>query len=115
VRENDTVARFGGDEFIVMLIDLPCDKAEAQAKAHTVAEKLRLKLAEPYVLKATHKGGEADSIVHRCTASIGVTLFINNGFAQDDIVKWADTAMYLAKEGGRNTVQFYTAPGSEPG
>ncbi len=112
VREIDTVARFGGDEFVVMLVDLSPDKEQAQAEAQAVAEKLRIKLAEPYVLAINRHGGPDDSIVHRCTASIGVALFINNGPSQDDIVKWADSAMYQAKEGGRNRVQFFDPPTS---
>ena len=50
VREVDTVARFGGDEFVIMLSDLDVDKTESIAQAAIVAEKIRSSLSEPYVL-----------------------------------------------------------------
>jgi len=49
----------------------------------------------------------ARTLEHRCTASIGVTLFIDLDFSVVDILKRADIAMYQAKDGGRNKVQFY--------
>jgi len=106
VREVDTVARFGGDEFVVMLSDLDIDKAESFAQASGVAEKIRSSLAEPYVLKLRQDDVEK-TIVHHCTSSIGVVLFINHEAALDDIIKLADRAMYHAKEGGRNTIRFF--------
>ncbi len=53
VREADTVARFGGDEFVVLLCELDAHKDEASAQAAAIAEKIRIRLAEPYVLQAT--------------------------------------------------------------
>ncbi|MCK9382656.1 MAG: PAS domain S-box protein [Sulfuritalea sp.] len=107
VREMDTVARFGGDEFVVMLIDLSADQAESAAHAAIVAEKIHGTLSAPYVM-ATRQEGRADiTVEHRCTASIGVTLFIHHEANQDDILKRADRAMYRAKEAGRNSVRFY--------
>ena len=106
VREVDTVSRFGGDEFVVLLSHLDTDKARSGKEAATVAEKIRMALQEPYMLHIQREG-EADSLVeHRCTASIGVTIFFNHDASQDDILKWADTAMYAAKGSGRNTVRF---------
>ncbi len=109
VRETDTVARFGGDEFVVMLSELDVDKAESTAQTGIIAEKIRNKLSETYLLTILDKEGTKTCIEHQCTASIGVTLFINNEASQDDILKWADTAMYKAKEQGRNTIRFYDA------
>lgn len=107
MRETDTVARFGGDEFVVMLSDLNSDRAESASQAEIVAEKIRLALAEPYLLTIKREG-KADILVeHHCTASIGVALFINHEAEQDDILKWADMAMYQAKESGRNRIRFY--------
>ncbi len=103
VREMDTVARFGGDEFVVMLSELAENKAESSAQAGQVAEKIRSILAEPYVL--TGKSNEI--IEHRCTASIGVVMFINHEASLDDILKWADQAMYQAKDDGRDSIRFY--------
>lgn len=107
VREMDTVARFGGDEFVVMLNELAADKAESGAQALVVAEKIRMALSEPYLLTFSRDGITDISVEHRCTASIGVTLFINYDGSQDDILKWADTAMYRSKEAGRNLIRFY--------
>ena len=47
------------------------------------------------------------AVEHHCTASIGVALFINHETSQDEIFKWADKAMYQAKEAGRNSIRFH--------
>lgn len=107
VREADTVARFGGDEFVVMLGELNADKAESATQTHIIAEKIRASLAQPYVLKIRQEGKTETTIEHHCTASIGVVLFINHDAGAEDILKWADMAMYQAKEAGRNLVRFY--------
>ena len=107
VRETDTVSRFGGDEFVVMLIDLNTDRAAATSQAGIVAEKIRISLSEPYILTIKHEGDADTSVEHHCTASIGVALFGKNEASQDDILKWADTAMYQAKDAGRNLIRFY--------
>ncbi len=107
VREMDTVARFGGDEFVVMLSELNEDKAESVAMAGQVAEKIRSALAEPYVLTVKHNGKADELVEHCCTASIGVALFVNHEASLDDILKWADLAMYQAKDAGRNSIWFY--------
>ncbi|MDD5384292.1 MAG: diguanylate cyclase [Gallionella sp.] len=109
VREADTVARFGGDEFVVMLSDLDADKAESTAQAGIVAEKIRVTLAEPYLLACKQEGNAEAIIEHRCAASIGVALFINHEAGPEEVLKWADMAMYQAKEGGRNSIRFYAA------
>jgi diguanylate cyclase (GGDEF)-like protein/PAS domain S-box-containing protein len=107
VREVDTVARFGGDEFVVMIGELGTDESESTTHAGSIAEKIRAELAKPYVLTIQHEG-EADAPVpHRCTASIGVVLFGNQEAGPEDILKRADTAMYRAKDAGRNMVQFW--------
>ena len=107
VREIDTVARFGGDEFVVLLDELALSVEESTAQAGVIAEKVRLALAAPYVLSLEREGADAVTLVHRCTTSIGVTLFIHSEASQDDILMRADTAMYQAKEQGRDRVQFY--------
>jgi len=106
VREMDTVARFGGDEFVVMLSELKADKAASMVQAEIVAEKIRNILSDPYRLTMTHPGKGDIPIEHGCTASIGVVLFMNHETSQDDIIEAADKAMYQAKEAGRNTVRF---------
>ena len=110
VREVDTVARFGGDEFVVMLGELDVDKAESITQAGLVAEKIRITLAEPYLLKIQQEGKAEIAVEHYCTSSIGIALFINHEASPEDILKHADMAMYQAKEGGRNSVRFYYWP-----
>jgi len=111
VREVDTVARFGGDEFVVMLKELQAERAESSELAESIANKIRLALAEPYLLTIKHHGDKETVVKHHCTASIGVALFIHHEGSQDDIMKRADTAMYQAKEAGRNVVMV--AQGTE--
>ncbi|OHC71491.1 MAG: hypothetical protein A3H93_20325 [Rhodocyclales bacterium RIFCSPLOWO2_02_FULL_63_24] len=107
VREMDTVARFGGDEFVVMISELDVDRAESAAQAAIIADKIRHALSEPYRLTIRHQGVADTEIEHRCTASIGVALFIDHEASPDEILKWADAAMYQAKEAGRNSIRFY--------
>ena len=106
VRQMDTVARFGGDEFIVMLRELNTDQDESTAQARVIAEKIRLRLAEPYALSVTQEGRPDATVEHQCTVSIGVTLFSDHEANTDDILKWADIAMYEAKAAGRNVIRF---------
>jgi diguanylate cyclase (GGDEF)-like protein/PAS domain S-box-containing protein len=107
VREVDTVSRFGGDEFLVILRELDVDKSESATQAGIVAEKIRTALAEPYVLKIQHAGKAETIVEHHCTTSIGVELFTGHEGSAGDIIKWADIAMYKAKEAGRNQIRFY--------
>jgi diguanylate cyclase (GGDEF)-like protein/PAS domain S-box-containing protein len=110
VREVDTVARFGGDEFVVVLNDLDEDQAESRRRVQAVAEKIRLALEVPYLLSFKNGSLPPITIEHHCSASIGVALFFNHEAAQSEILKWADAAMYQAKEAGRNSVRFYEKP-----
>ncbi len=107
VRAMDTVARFGGDEFVVMLSELDADKERSVALAGIVAEKIRVTLAEPYLLTCKQEGCVETTVEHHCTSSIGVVLFSNYEASQEDILKWADMAMYQAKYGGRNIIRFF--------
>jgi diguanylate cyclase (GGDEF)-like protein/PAS domain S-box-containing protein len=106
VRQVDTVARFGGDEFVVMLSHLHADKAVSASQASAIAEKIRASLSKPYVLTIMREGKADATVGHDCTVSIGVALFIHDD-GQDDILKWADKAMYQAKQGGRNAIRMY--------
>jgi diguanylate cyclase (GGDEF)-like protein/PAS domain S-box-containing protein len=95
VREGDTVARFGGDEFVILLDDV----ASADDVAG-VAQKVLQALAPPF---------RVDHQTLYVTASIGVSLFPNDGEDAGELLKNADIAMYRAKELGKNTYQFYSA------
>lgn len=129
VRQMDTVARMGGDEFVVMLGELSADKALSVVQAGKVAEKIRTTLAQPYFLERNYcpsplaeqsslvittepnlpEAGLKTTVEHHCTASIGVVLFNNHDSSHEDILKWADKAMYQAKESGRNKICFHEA------
>ena len=110
LRAVDTVARFGGDEFAVILNELDVDKRESNKHANLLAEKVRTILNKKYLLKYQLEGKAETTVEHHCTASIGVVLFLNHTASQHDLLKWGDIAMYEAKEAGRNSIRFY-----EPG
>ncbi|MHB8455819.1 MAG: diguanylate cyclase domain-containing protein [Acidiferrobacterales bacterium] len=107
VRVVDTVARFGGDEFMVMISELDTDKAKSTAQAGIIAEKIRVALSETYFLIRKQGNGSETAVEHRCTASIGVALFIKQETSETELFERADAAMYRAKESGRNLVCFY--------
>jgi diguanylate cyclase (GGDEF)-like protein/PAS domain S-box-containing protein len=109
-REMDAVARFGGDEFVVMISPLNMDRAASITQAGIIAEKIRCVLAEPYLLTIMQNSHPGKTVEHRCTASIGVALFLGHKIGHEELIKRADTAMYQAKEAGRNLVRFH-----EPG
>ncbi len=94
LREGDTVARLGGDEFIVLL-----DKLDETGDAALVARKLSGAFERPFVIE----GREL-----YVGASIGISLYPEDGKDADTLVKNADVSMYKAKEMGRNNYQFYT-------
>jgi diguanylate cyclase (GGDEF)-like protein/PAS domain S-box-containing protein len=111
VREVDTVSRFGGDEFAVLLSELTADKAKSTKEVGIIAEKICIKLAEPYVMAIRHEGNTVTTVEHRCSASLGVVVFRNHESSQEEILRRADAAMYQAKEAGRNTVVFHQSRG----
>lgn len=100
VRDMDTVARFGGDEFVVLLGNLDDDQALARGHAEDRAHKILDRVGEPYRLA---RADVETAVAHRCTASIGVALF-NDAADEEDILRRADTAMYAAKGEGRNRI-----------
>jgi diguanylate cyclase (GGDEF)-like protein/PAS domain S-box-containing protein len=108
VRQVDTVARFGGDEFVVLLDELEMNLDDARLNAQKVAEKIRVSIGKPFDLIVKRVGHMDVAIVHLCSASIGVVIFSQSDTSPDDILKWADGAMYEAKKAGRNTVRFHS-------
>ncbi len=97
-RGSDTVARHGGDEFVVLLEYLSAQPEEAAAQAELVAEKLLGAFDEPFQL---------DGHQHHASPSVGVTLFDKDMKDIDELLKRADLAMYEAKASGRNTIRFF--------
>ena len=99
VRDSDTVARFGGDEFVVMLEALGNTPEEATPRAEAIATKIHAALTAPYHL--LHQD-------YHITPSIGVTMFFDLADTVDELLKRADLAMYQAKAAGRNTIRFFS-------
>jgi diguanylate cyclase (GGDEF)-like protein/PAS domain S-box-containing protein len=117
VRETDTVARFGGDEFVVMLNTLTPDKEASINQSLAIAEKILQSLAQPYVLTVHQPKAAALVLTHHCTASIGLTLFCTPNETAEGLLSQADAAMYQAKEAGRNQTRLYVddaRPGDVP-
>jgi len=110
VRAIDTAARFGGDEFVVLLGDLSTDQAESMQLALAVAEKIRLALWLHYRIEFKQADGVLELIEHRCSTCIGVTLFEGKKQAAEYIVQMADLTMYQAKEHGPNVIRVCSSP-----
>jgi diguanylate cyclase (GGDEF)-like protein/PAS domain S-box-containing protein len=98
VRDQDSLAHQGGDEFIIILEDLGPELNEAASRAELVAEKILQSLRETYQLGL---------IEYHSQASIGVATYQDPSDNAEEILKRADTAMYRAKAEGRNTVRFF--------
>ncbi|MDQ3958882.1 MAG: EAL domain-containing protein [Pseudomonadota bacterium] len=99
LREGDTAARWGGDEFIVLVPDLPGKRPAAAEAVAVVIEKIREVLSGPV---------KVESQEFEISMSIGVALYPGDGASVTDLIKNADTAMYQAKDKGRNTYRFFT-------
>ena len=106
LRQEDTVARLGGDEFVILLPDLAANPEDAGALVMAVAEKIRSTLDNPVSI-----GGQE----YLATASIGITLFPKKAESVDDLMREADTAMYRAKERGRNALAYFEPAMQEAG
>ena len=94
VRQSDTVARFGGDEFVAILENLDCAESAA-----VVAKKVISKLTDSIPVP-----GDKHATVG---ASIGISIFPEDGTTMDQLARAADEAMYAVKEEGRNNFKFY--------
>jgi diguanylate cyclase (GGDEF)-like protein/PAS domain S-box-containing protein len=98
IREEDTLARIGGDEFIILLDNIGNDKENAKINILHFAEKIKDALnAISYV----------EGHINVSTPSIGITLFNDSSVSVSNIIKQADTAMYIAKKQGKNSIEFF--------
>jgi len=98
IREGDTVSRFGGDEFVILLEGLSAQPIEAAAQTEDIANKILSSINRPYQL-ASHQ--------YNCTTSIGIALFDDHKSEVEDLLKHADIALYKAKDDGRDTLRFF--------
>ena len=98
VREGDTVARIGGDEFVIMLEGLSDSIFEAARQAELICEK---------ILNALNQAYQLNSYEYHSTTSIGATLFSGHEIESDELLKQADIAMYQSKTAGRNAIRFF--------
>ncbi len=115
VRETDTVARFGGDEFVVLIGELDEDMPDVADQAGAIARKMAHALAVPYLLAAPRAVGTGAGIEHLCTVSIGVALLGAGTLTVDSALSFADQAMYRAKQSGRNSICVVSATTSVDG
>ncbi len=100
VREEDTVARMGGDEFMIVLTGLSPNKSEAAIQSELISEKIRSELCRPYQL---------DKSEHYTSCSVGIVLFLGHADSHEKLQAHVDTAMYQAKARGRNSICFFDA------
>ena len=98
VQAEDTVARFGGDEFVLLLQGISDNRDEAVRKAAFISRKVLSTVRTPIIV---------NGVTCLCTASVGVALFGSQGITTEELLKQADLAMYQAKDAGRNTVRFF--------
>ncbi|NOR81777.1 MAG: EAL domain-containing protein [Methyloprofundus sp.] len=98
IREGDTVSRFGGDEFVVLLEALSTQPIEAAAQTENIANKILSSINMPYQLASHH---------YTSSTSIGITLFNDHQSDVEELLKQADIAMYQAKNDGRNSLRFF--------
>ncbi|MCV6627260.1 MAG: EAL domain-containing protein [Cellvibrionaceae bacterium] len=98
VRQEDLVARQGGDEFVVILTVLDTEASVAALKAGEIAEKIRQRLSAPFYY------GEMEL---RVTCSVGVVIYPDQKASVHELLSFADTAMYQVKDKGRDAVEFF--------
>jgi len=98
-RTDDTVARIGGDEFVVVVPVIAGGMHMVAHKARVIAEKLRTTLVADYIINGLN---------YHMSSSIGLAVFPEDGDTAESVIQNADVAMYQAKKNGRNAVAFYS-------
>lgn len=100
IRKEDLACRLGGDEFVVLLSDLSAELITASTQAEHTARKILDILKQPYEIEAQ---------LHQISCSIGIVLFPEESRDSHDLVKYADIAMYQAKNSGKNTIKLFSS------
>jgi len=98
VREDDSVARPGGDQFVIVLNGVGDEVGRASAQVKVLADKILASIDGPYLLKG---------LQHHCSASVGISIFGNSSHSAGELLKHSETALYQAKRKGRNSLMFY--------
>lgn len=107
LREGDTIARPGGDEFMMILNALDQYAGTAELQVKNLAERIRKALAEPYYFSLQPGQCQTDTITYHSSASIGAVLFLTHENSTEELMQYADLAMYQAKHSGRDTVCMF--------
>lgn len=102
VREEDTVARLGDDDFAVIIENLSPQEGDAIARSQLIAKKIHADLNAPYEF-------DERGLLHYATHSVGLTLFQGRKWNAEDLLKQAEVALHMAKDDGRNTVRFFNS------
>ena len=100
LRKEDLACRLGGDEFVILLSDLENNVLTASSQAQIIAGKILNSLKNPYELEGRS---------HQISCSIGIVLFPEESRDNHDLVKYADIAMYQAKNSGKNTIKLFSS------
>ncbi len=100
IRSEDTLARMGGDEFVLLLPELERSAVQTAFKAEQIAEKIRASIIIPYDLSGTE---------FTVTASLGICIFPDDGTTSEELLRHSDIAMYQSKKHGRNCITFYSS------
>ena len=98
IRNHDTIARFGGDEFVIVLEEIGADFTIAKSAVDAIARKILKEINKPFKLNQHD---------HMCSPSIGVYLYTGDNLSVEEVLKRADSAMYQVKQSGRNNFKFY--------
>lgn len=98
IHEEDMAARLGGDEFSLIIPELSHDGVTAVERAQSIAENLQAAISQPYLLNHQE---------YHITPSVGIAIFPIGRETAEDVLKYADTAMYRAKDEGRNAIRFF--------
>lgn len=100
LRQNDTIARFGGDEFVVLIENLGKIQHDAAISIQSTVQKILNTAEKPFFI---------DEQAFYLSASVGIVVFLGHEIPMDQVFSSADNAMYAAKNSGRNTFRFYDA------
>jgi len=113
VRQSDTVARYAGDEFVIIFSQLGEDYVLANTELHKISTQILSSLANPYLIPTWNRNYRKIEVEIHCTASIGATLFVDTLIDQDAIIASSDAAMYFSKNAGGNQFKINKLSSSE--